>query len=82
MKIGIVSDIHADAPALRRALEHMPSADIYLCPGDAVSEYRSVQILSKSCNKQTSSVSKAITNKCCLMDATLPISKVSRDLCA
>jgi len=40
MKIGIVSDIHADAPALRRALEHMPSVDAYLCPGDAVSEYR------------------------------------------
>ena len=40
MKIGIVSDIHADARALRRALEHMPSADAYLCPGDAVSEYR------------------------------------------
>ena len=40
MKIGIVSDIHADARALRRALEHMPSVDAYLCPGDAVSEYR------------------------------------------
>jgi predicted phosphodiesterase len=40
MKIGIVSDIHADARALRRALEHLPSADAYLCPGDAVSEYR------------------------------------------
>ena len=40
MKIGIISDIHADARALRRALEHMPSVDTYLCPGDAVSEYR------------------------------------------
>ena len=40
MKIGIISDIHADARALRRALEHMPSVDAYLCPGDAVSEYR------------------------------------------
>lgn len=40
MKIGIVSDIHADARALRRALEDMPSVDALLCPGDAVSEYR------------------------------------------
>ena len=40
MKIGIVSDIHADPKALRRALEDMPSIDALLCPGDAVSEYR------------------------------------------
>lgn len=40
MKIGIVSDIHATPHALRRALEDMPSADLLLCPGDAVSEYR------------------------------------------
>jgi uncharacterized protein len=40
MKIGLVSDIHADARSLRRALEHLPSVDAYLCPGDAVSEYR------------------------------------------
>ena len=40
MKIGIVSDIHADEPALRRALNDMPSTDLLLCPGDAVSEYR------------------------------------------
>src|SRR5262249_44643262 len=40
MKIGIVSDIHADPKALRRALENMPSTDVLLCPGDAVSEYR------------------------------------------
>jgi len=40
MKIGIVSDIHADPIALRRALEDMPSTDVLLCPGDAVSEYR------------------------------------------
>ena len=40
MKIGIVSDIHADAPALRRALNDMPATDLLLCPGDAVSEYR------------------------------------------
>lgn len=40
MKIGIVSDIHADPKALRRALEDMPSTDVLLCPGDAVSEYR------------------------------------------
>ena len=40
MKIGLISDIHADARALRRALEDMPSTDVLLCPGDAVSEYR------------------------------------------
>ncbi|HJY79963.1 MAG TPA: metallophosphoesterase family protein [Candidatus Binatia bacterium] len=40
MKIGIVSDIHADPTALLRALEDMPSTDVLLCPGDAVSEYR------------------------------------------
>ena len=40
MKIGIVSDIHADPRALRRALEDMPSTDLLLCPGDAISEYR------------------------------------------
>ena len=40
MRIGIISDIHADPRALRRALEEMPSTDVLLCPGDAVSEYR------------------------------------------
>jgi len=40
MKIGIISDIHADPKALRRALEDMPSIDALLCPGDAISEYR------------------------------------------
>jgi len=40
MKIGIVSDIHADPQALLRALEDMPSTDLLLCPGDAISEYR------------------------------------------
>jgi putative phosphoesterase len=43
MKIGIVSDIHADSRALRYALEDMPSVDVVLCPGDAVSEYRFCQ---------------------------------------
>ena len=40
MKIGIVSDIHADAQALQRVLDDMPATDLLLCPGDAVSEYR------------------------------------------
>jgi len=52
MKIGIISDIHADARALRRALEDMPSMDALLCPGDAVSEYRfcedTVELLKKA----------------------------------
>jgi predicted phosphodiesterase len=40
MKIGIVSDIHAHSQALRRTLEDMPSVDMVLCAGDAISEYR------------------------------------------
>jgi len=52
MKIGIISDIHADPKALRRALEDMPSTDLLLCPGDAISEYRfcpeTVEILQRA----------------------------------
>jgi putative phosphoesterase len=40
MKIGIVSDIHAQPQALRRALEDMPSVDLVLCAGDVISDYR------------------------------------------
>jgi len=40
MKIGIVSDIHAHAASLRRALTDMPSVDRILCAGDAISEYQ------------------------------------------
>jgi putative phosphoesterase len=40
MKIGIVSDIHADPRALRRTLEDMPSVDRVLCAGDSISDYR------------------------------------------
>jgi putative phosphoesterase len=40
MKIGILSDVHADPQALRRTLEDMPAVDRVLCAGDAVSEYR------------------------------------------
>jgi putative phosphoesterase len=40
MKIGIVSDIHADPRSLRRALEDMGSVDMFLCAGDSISEYR------------------------------------------
>ncbi|MCZ6871919.1 MAG: metallophosphoesterase family protein, partial [bacterium] len=40
MKLGIVSDIHAEAQALRRAIEDMPAVDRLFCAGDAVSEYR------------------------------------------
>jgi putative phosphoesterase len=52
MKIGIISDIHADPRALQCALEHMPSTDMLLCPGDAISEYRfcseTVEILQRA----------------------------------
>src|SRR5215831_3270936 len=40
VKIGILSDIHAEPKALRRILEDMPSVDRVLCAGDAVSEYQ------------------------------------------
>ena len=40
MKIGIFSDIHAQAQALRRTIDDMPSVDRLFCAGDAVSEYR------------------------------------------
>ena len=40
MKIGILSDIHAEPKALRRVLGDMPSVDRVLCAGDAVSEYQ------------------------------------------
>ena len=40
MKLGIISDIHAEPKLLRRTLADMPSVDRVLCAGDAVSEYR------------------------------------------
>ncbi len=40
MKIGIISDIHAQSQALQRVLDDMPSVDRLLCAGDAISEYR------------------------------------------
>jgi len=40
VKIGILSDIHAEPKALRRILADMPSVDRVLCAGDAVSEYQ------------------------------------------
>jgi putative phosphoesterase len=52
MKIGILSDIHADPKALKRTLEDMPAVDRVLCAGDAVSEYRfcaeTVEILQRA----------------------------------
>ena len=40
MKIGIVSDIHCNAPGLLRALDIMSDVDEVLCAGDTVYEYR------------------------------------------
>ena len=40
MRIGIISDIHADPRALRRTLDDMPSVDTVLCAGDVISDYR------------------------------------------
>lgn len=40
MKIAIVSDIHADAPALQRFFDDLPSVDRVLCAGDVISDFR------------------------------------------
>ena len=40
MKIALVSDIHANAAALKRLFDDLPSVDRILCAGDAISEYR------------------------------------------
>jgi len=40
MKLAIVSDIHADAKALQRAFDDMPSVDGVLCAGDVCSDFR------------------------------------------
>ena len=40
MRIALISDIHADAKALKRVFDDLPSVDRILCAGDAISEYR------------------------------------------
>ena len=40
MKIALVSDIHANARALKRVFDDLPSVDRVLCAGDAVSEFQ------------------------------------------
>lgn len=40
MKLGIVSDIHCNAAALRKALAMMGQVDEILCAGDVIYEYR------------------------------------------
>ena len=40
MKIGIISDIHCNAPGLRAALELMGAVDELICAGDAIYQYR------------------------------------------
>ena len=40
MKLGIVSDIHCNAPGLRRALSLMGDIDELICLGDSIYEYR------------------------------------------
>ena len=40
MRLGIVSDIHSNAPGLQRALDLMGEIDELLCLGDAIFEYR------------------------------------------
>ena len=40
MKLGIVSDIHCNAPGLRQALALMGDIDDLICLGDSIYEYR------------------------------------------
>jgi putative phosphoesterase len=40
LKIALVSDIHADARALKRVFDDLPSVDRVLCAGDAISEFQ------------------------------------------
>ena len=40
MKLGVVSDIHCNAPSLRRALQLMGDIDELICLGDSIWEYR------------------------------------------
>jgi putative phosphoesterase len=40
VRIGIVSDVHCNADALRLALERMGEVDELLCAGDSIYEYR------------------------------------------
>ena len=40
MKLGIVSDIHCNAPGLRQALALMGDVDDLICLGDSIYEYR------------------------------------------
>jgi putative phosphoesterase len=40
VKLGIVSDIHSNAPGLRQALDLMGQVDELLCLGDCIFEYR------------------------------------------
>jgi putative phosphoesterase len=40
VRIGIVSDIHCNSRALRRALDLMGEVDELVCLGDSISEYR------------------------------------------
>jgi putative phosphoesterase len=40
MRIGIVSDIHCNAPGLQLAIDRMGDVDLLLCAGDIMNEYR------------------------------------------
>lgn len=39
MKIGLISDIHANLPALRAVIKNMPSVDVLMCAGDILGYY-------------------------------------------
>lgn len=39
MRVGLLSDIHSNLPALETVLEHMPEVDTLVCAGDVVGYY-------------------------------------------
>ena len=40
MRIGLVSDVHCNAPGLEAALVQLGTLDLLLCAGDIVLQYR------------------------------------------
>lgn len=42
MRIGLISDVHANLPALKAVLKDMPSIDLLMCAGDILGYYPDV----------------------------------------
>ncbi len=62
MRLGIISDVHCNADALRLAIERMGAVDELLCAGDSIFEYRfSNEVLEVCCAKAAPATSLATT---------------------